>query len=63
MYSERTREYRRLSRHACLLRLSANVVPVIEGDRALLLQGEHCVDVLRHRGHRALDVFVGIVGA
>src|SRR5689334_17027820 len=41
--------------------LSANVVTVIEGDRAFLLQSEHGLDMLRHRGHRAPDILVGII--
>ena len=44
-------------------RLRANVVPVIESDRARLLQREHRLDVHRHRPHRSLDVFVRIFRA
>jgi hypothetical protein len=40
--------------------LSSNVVAVIEGDRTLLLQCEHRIDVDRHGSHRALDVAVRI---
>ena len=44
-----------------LLRLGANVVPVIERDRAFLLQREHRFDVHGHRLHRLFNVLVGIL--
>ena len=44
-----------------LLRLRANVIPVIKSDRAFLLQREHRLDVNRHGLHRAIDVFVRIL--
>src|ERR1051325_4090813 len=37
-------------------RLLAYVVPVVEGDRARALEGEHRLDVARHRLRRTLDV-------
>ena len=48
---------------AGFLRLGANVVAIIESDRAAFLQFQHRVDVLSHRLHRALDVFIRILRA
>src|SRR5438552_2249065 len=48
---------------AGLFRLRANVVPIIESNRAALLQREHRIDVHRHRSHRALNVLVRIFRA
>ena len=46
--------------HAVLEGEGANVVAVVEGDRAHLLQLEHALDVARHGVERALDVCLGI---
>jgi hypothetical protein len=48
---------------AGLLRLRAQVVPVVEDDRAGALEVEHRPDVGRHRATRAALVFVGEGGA
>ena len=45
------------------LRLGANVVAIIEGDSATFLQFQHRANMLSHRFHRALDVFLRILGA
>ena len=45
------------------MRLGANVVAVIERDRAFFLQRQHRFDMDGHRLHRALNVFVGIFSA
>src|SRR5713101_4507259 len=49
--------------YAGLFRLRADIVPVIESDRAFLLQSEHGIDVNGHRVHRSLDIFVRIFSA
>ena len=46
--------------HAVLEGEGANVVAVVEGDRAHLLQLEHAFDVARHGVERALDICFGI---
>src|ERR671918_115442 len=43
---------------AGLFSLSPDVVAVVEGNCAPFLQGQHCLHMLRHRGHRALDIFI-----
>src|SRR5439155_2997131 len=45
--------------YAGLFRLRADIVPVIESDRAFLLQSEHGIDVNGHRVHRPIDVLLG----
>jgi hypothetical protein len=48
--------------HPCLLRLRPDVVPVVEDDRALPLEGEHRPDLVGHRAHGAPDVRLGLGG-
>ena len=50
-------------REAAELRLRAEVVAVVEGDGAAALQLEDRLDMPHHRVARALEIFVGLLGA
>ena len=58
---ERRHEAREVERvrHAGGLRLGPDVVPVVERDRACLLEGKHRLYLLGHRSHRPADVLGG----